>query len=221
MKNRVLLLLAAVCAVLTSQAQNDSTVTDIDGNTYQTVTIGTQIWMVENLKTTKYKNGTAIPLVADDNIDWSNLTEPGYCWYNNNQATYGNTYGALYNWYTVNTGKLCPTGWHVPTDNEWIILTNYLGGESVAGGKLKEADTIHWNSPNAGATNETGFTALPGGYRSDDGNFFYVGFDGYWWSASELGVNYAWYKEIMFYNNGVRALNGLKRNGFSVRCLKN
>ena len=94
MKNRVLLLLAAVCAVLTSQAQNDSTVTDIDGNTYQTVTIGTQIWMVENLKTTKYKNGTAIPLVADDNIDWSNLTEPGYSWYNNNQATKGNTYGA-------------------------------------------------------------------------------------------------------------------------------
>jgi len=220
MKNRVLLLLAAVYAVLTSQAQDISTVTDIDGNTYQTVTIDTRIWMVENLKTTKYNDGTAIPLVATDNIAWSNLTEPGYCWYNNNQAMYGNTYGALYNWYAVNTGKLCPTGWHVPTDNEWIILTNYLGGESIAGGKLKETDTTHWNSPNTGATNETGFTALPGGYRSVDGNFYYIGFDGYFWSATELGVNYAWYQEVMFYNSGFRLLNGLKRNGFSVRCLR-
>ena len=220
MTNRVLLVLAAACSVLSSQAQNDSTVTDIDGNTYKTVTIDTQIWMVEDLKTTKYNDGTAIPLVEADNNEWSNLTEPGYCWYNNDHETYGNTYGILYNWYAVNTGKLCPAGWHVPTDAEWTILTDYLGGENVAGGKLKEAGTTHWNSPNAGATNETGFSALPGGYRSDVGTFYYVGFDGYWWSATDLGMNYAWYRDMMFYNSDIRALTGIKRNGFSVRCLK-
>ena len=108
-------------------------VVDIDGNVYHTVTIGTQVWMVENLKTTKYNDGTAIPLVTD-NTAWGALTTPGYCWYNNDSATYKNTYGALYNWYAVNTGKLAPTGWHVPTDSEWTVLTTYLGGQSVAGG---------------------------------------------------------------------------------------
>ena len=108
-------------------------VVDIDGNVYHTVTIGTQVWMVENLKTTRYNDGTAIPLVTDGTA-WAALTTPGYCWYNNDSATYKNTYGALYNWYAVNTGKLAPTGWHVPTDSEWTVLTTYLGGESLQAG---------------------------------------------------------------------------------------
>ena len=140
-------------------------VTDIDGNVYQTVTIGTQVWMVENLKTTRYIDGTAIPLDTNSST-WGGLTTPGYCWYNDS-AIYGNTYGALYNWYAVNTGKLAPAGWHVPTDSEWTVLTTYLGGETVAGGKLKDTGTTYWQSPNTGATNASGFLALPGGFRSN------------------------------------------------------
>lgn len=171
--------------------ENDNIVTDIDGNVYNTVTIGTQVWMKENLKTTKYNDGTAIPLVIDS-PDWSNLKTPGYTWNicGNNEDSIIAIYGALYNWYTVNTGKLCPTGWHVPSDNEWTTLITYLGGENVAGGKLK-AGTADWGSPNIGATNESGFTALPGGVCYADGDYSGIGGDGFWWSSSEYNTNSA------------------------------
>jgi len=177
----IILILATSCE---KKEDPSGTMTDRDGNVYTSVTIGTQTWMVENLKTTKYKDGTDIPLVTDD-TEWANLNTPGYCWYNNDAATYKNSYGALYNWYAVSTGKLCPTGWHVPTDAEWTTLTTYLGGESVAGGKLKELGTTHWTTPNTGATNETGFAALPGGYIYYDGTFDFIGNIGGWWSATE------------------------------------
>src|SRR5674476_633708 len=119
-----------------TEGDSSNTVTDIEGNVYHTVKIGTQTWMVENLKTTKYKDGTAIPLVTDNKV-WINLPTPAYCWYDNDATTYKNTYGALYNWYAVNTGKLAPTGWHIPTDAEWTTLQNYVGGELVAGDKMK------------------------------------------------------------------------------------
>jgi uncharacterized protein (TIGR02145 family) len=143
-------------------------VTDVDGNVYKTLTIGTQIWMTENLKTTKYSDGSDIPRVTD-NTEWSSLTTGALCWYKNDEATYRNLYGAYYNFHAVNTGKLCPTGWHVPTDTEWTELTTYLGGINNTGGKLKETGTIFasppglWRHPNTDATNETGFTARPGG----------------------------------------------------------
>jgi len=124
-------------------------VTDIDGNVYDTVKIGTQIWIIENLKTTKYNDGTSIPMVTDS-AAWINLTTPGYCWHKNTSASYKNTYGALYNWYAVNTGKLAPKGWHVPSDAEWTTLITYLGGDSIAGGKMKETGMSHWFSPNTG-----------------------------------------------------------------------
>jgi uncharacterized protein (TIGR02145 family) len=196
-----------------------STVTDKDGNVYNTITIGTQTWMKENLKVTKYNDGTAIPLVTD-NTAWGALSTPGYCWYNNDQTTYGNTYGALYNWYTVNIGKLCPTGWHVPTDAEWTTLTTFLGGESVSGGKLKETGTTHWLSPNTGATNETGFTALPGGYRNYDGTFHFIGYYGFWWSATENITSTAWYRFMYYNSSGVGRSYYDKRYGLSVRCLR-
>ncbi len=135
------------------------TISDADGNTYATVAIGTQVWMKENLKSTKYNDGTSISLVTVAS-DWTALRTHGYCWYDNN-VSYQNIYGALYNWYTVNSGKLCPSGWHVPTDNEWTTLINYLGGASIAGSKLKEAGTVHWVSPNI-ATNVSGFAGSPG-----------------------------------------------------------
>ena len=177
-----------------------STVTDIDGNVYHTVTIGTQVWMVENLKTTKYNDGTAIPLVTDV-TSWSNLTTPGYCWYNNDATAYKTTYGALYNWFTVNTGKLAPTGWHVPTDGEWTTLTSYLGGENVAGGKMKSTGTIEdgtglWHDPNIGATNESGFSGVPACGRNCDGRFANIGKDGIWWNASEYGTTDARLRNI-------------------------
>ncbi|MCK4699990.1 MAG: fibrobacter succinogenes major paralogous domain-containing protein [Bacteroidales bacterium] len=195
----------------------NGTVTDFEGNVYYTVNIGSQTWMAENLKTTKYNDGTAIPLVTD-NTTWINLTTPGYCWYDNNEANYKNTYGALYNWYTVNIGKLCPTGWHVPTDAEWSTLIDYLGGESVAGGKLKETGTIYWNSPNTGATNETGFKALPGGLRSVA--FYDIGYYGRWWSATEQDAASAWIRVLANGNGIVFSSNNGKSAGFSVRCLR-
>jgi uncharacterized protein (TIGR02145 family) len=199
------------------------TVTDIDGNVYNTVTIGTQVWMASNLKTTKYMDGIAIPLVTDGTA-WSNLSTPGYCWNKNDASTNKSTYGALYNGYTVNTGKLCPTGWHVPSDAEWTVLTTYLGGEAVAGGKLKETGTSHWYTPNEGATNSSGFAALPGGYRSgyrsDNGTFFSTGYDGGWWSSSVNGASYAWYRFVICYTANILRDNEIKQAGFSVRCVK-
>jgi len=195
-----------------------------DGEVYKYKLIGTQVWMIENLRATKYNDGTAIPLVTD-NTAWSNLTTPGYCWYNNDAATYKNTYGALYNWFTVNTGKLAPTGWHVPTDAEWTTLTTYLGGES-AGGKLKSTGTIEagtglWYSPNTGATNESGFTAVPAGSRIyDDGAFGDVGYNGYWWSSSESNTGYAWFRYLYYDYSGVYGFDYFKSNGFSVRCVR-
>jgi len=162
-----------------------ASVTDADGNIYSTVSIGKQVWMKENLKTTKYNDGTPIPNITDYTA-WEALSTPSYCWYNNDAASYKAYYGALYNWYAVNTGKLCPTGWHVPIDIEWTILTTYLGGNGVAGGKLKETSTIYWWSPNTGATNETGFTALPGGERNYDGSYLDVGSYGRWWSSTAI-----------------------------------
>jgi uncharacterized protein (TIGR02145 family) len=195
------------------------TVSDIDGNVYHTVTIGTQIWMVENLRTTKYNDGTAIPLVTD-NAAWAALTTPGYCWYNNDAPTYGTTYGALYNWYAVNTGKLAPTGWHVPTDSEWTVLITYLGGDSIAGGKLKEVGTAHWAGPNKGATNTSGFTALPSGNRLAIGTFDYIGGTGIWWSSTANNAATSYYRSMGF-NSGDVGHNSFDNIfGFSVRCVK-
>lgn len=190
------------------------TVTDIDGNIYHTVTIGTQVWMVENLKVTKYNDGTNIPNITD-NTTWSSLSSGSYCWYNND-ATYKNTYGALYNWYAVNTNKLAPIGWHVPTDTEWTTLTTFLGGRTIAGGKMKAV--TGWDSPNTDATNESGFSCLPGGIRTD--NFLYLGTRSFFWSSTEDQAVYGWYR-LLYWQNGVVSLsNYYKEGGLSVRCIK-
>jgi uncharacterized protein (TIGR02145 family) len=197
-------------------------VSDVDGNVYNTVTIGTQVWMQENLKTTKYNDGTEIPNVTDG-ATWSTLSTGAYCWYNNNAATYKETFGALYNWYVTasnNPKNVCPTGWHVPTDAEWTTLTTYLGGETVAGGKLKETGTTHWLTPNTGATNSSGFTALPGGNRLNDGSFDYIGQYGQWWSSTEYSDNYGWSRDMGYYFRTLDRAYYLKSSGYSVRCLK-
>ena len=199
---------------------NESTVKDADGNVYHTIKIGTQTWTVENLKTTKYNDGTAIPEVTNTST-WSNLSTGAYCWYNNNTETNKNTYGALYNWYVVNTGKLAPAGWHVPTDAEWNTLEAYLGGENVAGGALKDTGTTYWQSPNIGATNSSGFSALPGGYREGNGYFSHVGSLGDWWSATEGNASHANYRNLYCdYSNLGRGYDD-KSCGFSVRLVRN
>ena len=203
----------------TTQGGTTGTVTDIDGNVYHTVIIGTQVWMVENLKTTKYRDGTSIPNVTDGTA-WYNLTTGAYCDYANT-PTNSAIYGKLYNWYAATDAhNIAPTGWHVPTDAEWSTLTTYLGGESVAGGKLKEIGTTHWASPNTGATNETGFTALPGGYRYDGGTFDGIGDVGYWWSATEDDAASAWYRVVYYSSSDVGRDDYDKELGFSVRCVR-
>jgi uncharacterized protein (TIGR02145 family) len=195
-----------------------NTVTDADGNVYNTVTIGTQVWMLENLKVTKYNDGTTIPNVTDGSA-WSNLSTPGFCWYNND-ISYKNPYGALYNWYTVNTGKLAPVGWHVPTDAEWTTLITFLGGESVAADKLKETGTTHWQITYAEVTNEVGFTALPGGARYIDARFVNIGSNGDWWSSTTDNTTNAWKRNIYTAHGKVSRDNFEKQWGFSVRCIK-
>jgi uncharacterized protein (TIGR02145 family) len=192
---------------------------DIDGNTYKTVTIGTQTWMAENLRVVRYKDGTAIPLVTDT-IEWANLTTPGYCWYNNDEDNYKVAFGALYNWYAASAGNLCPEGWHVPTNDEWITLATFLGGTGNDGGKLKESGTAHWSSPNTGATNETGFSALPAGFRYLNGVFDTFGQVGYWWSATEYNASWAYYCRLHHDNTSFGSPYYVKVDGFSVRCLK-
>ena len=186
---------------------------DIDGNIYHTLLIGTQLWMAENLKTTKFKNGDTIPY-------WNNSTSRGYCWYNHD-STYKNTYGALYNYYTSSDSRsICPPGWHIPSVEDWTTLINYLGGDSVAGGKLKEAGTTHWNSPNTGATNIVGFTALPGGARDCSNNFINMGSGcGFWTSLEVTG---GWVKGIgiQFNSANISFGSGFDCNASYIRCIK-
>ena len=208
---------AGLAHIEVEQPLNDlPTVTDADGNSYCTVKIGSQVWMTENLRTTKYNDGTDIPLITND-TEWSNLDTSGYCWYLNDSAAYSQTYGALYNWYTVNTNKLCPDDWHVPTDEEWSELTNYLGG--LAGGRLKETGTVHWNEPNTDAINDSKFTALPGGMRDAMGTFSRIGTTAFWWSSTEYPTWDAWTRSILNYENVVDRQVSTKENGYSVRCI--
>ncbi|MEI7830048.1 MAG: fibrobacter succinogenes major paralogous domain-containing protein [Prolixibacteraceae bacterium] len=198
-----------VSAVIFNSSLTYGSISDVEGNTYKTIEIGTQKWIAENLRTSKYKDGTAIPLVTDNTL-WDNLTTPAYCWHNNDAVTYKSTYGAIYNWYTVNTGKLCPTGWHAPSYGEWATLRDYLGGLPVAGGKIKESGTAHWVTPNTGAANSSGLSILPGGLKNTN-EFGYYGW--YWTSESGACIRIPYdCPEFWIYGIG----NG---GGASVRCL--
>jgi len=201
------------------EKRETDTVSDIDGNTYLAIKIGEQWWMAENLKVTHYRNGDAIPNVADKSA-WANLTRGACCSYKNDPAN-ADTYGYLYNWYAVNDSRgLAPEGWHVPTDAEWLTLVDYLGGSNVADDKMKESGTTYWNSPNIGATNESSFSALAGGYRNFDGNFNYMGYYAYFWSSTENDRNTAWEWYLGYYNVEVNREYSNKHCGFSVRCVR-
>jgi uncharacterized protein (TIGR02145 family) len=202
---------------------------DGEGNNYNTVRIGTQVWMAENLRATRYNENTVIPNVTGD-VAWMNLNNPAYCWYNNDGTAYKNVYGAIYNWFTANTGVLCPTGWHVPSDAEFNTLELYLGIS------LADIDNWGWRGTNEGAqmkntvgwaagengTNTSGFSGLPGGYRyGASGAFNDVGNLTYWWSSTENTSTEAWYRRLDGNNSGVYKASVLKQGGKYVRCMKN
>jgi uncharacterized protein (TIGR02145 family) len=223
-----LFVIASFTSCNKDESETDSKIKDIDGNVYHSVTIGTQVWMVENLKATKYNDGTEIAWAFDAD-GWKANTTGAYCWYDNIEAVNKDTYGALYNQQAVRSGKLAPKGWHVSTDEDWAVLNQYLGGDSIAGGKLKETGITHWIDPNTGATNETGFTALPGGGRGKSGGDNIIGFGGInwmgvWWSPSEQDISPDYMyahgmrcdtKEVHKYGSDIKSYTG-----YSVRCVK-
>jgi uncharacterized protein (TIGR02145 family) len=197
------------------------TVTDIDGNVYRTITIGAQTWMAENLRTTRYRNGDAIPEVTGD-ATWTGTKSGAYCnWENTRDVHSIATFGRIYNWYAATDSRnIAPDGWHVSSDEEWATLTRYLGGESVAGGKLREAGTTHWES-NPYGTNESGFTALPGGVRGAGAKFIDARNNGTWFSSTEATSASAWYWAMYYGANEVyRGDSGKEGSGFYVRCVR-
>jgi uncharacterized protein (TIGR02145 family) len=220
--NPIIIFLLSLSISFKSIAQGSTeTVKDFDGNIYKTLKIGTQVWMAENLKATKYSDSDSIYTTTPATLDITNETTPKYQWaYDGNESNV-EIYGRLYTWYAATDDRnICPAGWHVPTDADWSILITYLVGASVAGGKLKETGTTHWKSPNTGATNESGFIALPGGYRHGNGMFYDIGGTGNWWSSTEVSANNAWCYTA--YNNlrSVYKHNCNKTNDLSVRCVK-
>jgi len=218
---KLLLIIATIILTLNCNAQT-GTVTDIDGNVYNTVTIGTQVWMKENLKTTKYNNGDAIATTSPANYDYMNENSPKYQWDYDGNDSLEAIYGRLYTWYAITDNrKVCPVGWHVPSLAEWKVLIKFLGGDELASGKLKEIGTTHWNSPNTDATNASGFTGLPGGSHWGGTDFFDIGLGGHFWSATAANTDEAW---RMMLNNQYLGANTVlssadKKIGWSVRCL--
>lgn len=211
--------------------EDPDSVTDIDGNVYKTIRIGGQLWMTENLKVTRFNNGDSIPHITDPDL-WAGSNSGAYSIYENDTSSVS-IYGLLYNWYAVRDDrKIAPAGWHVPTDEEWKELEIYLGmSEEEAdnvywrgtdeGGKLKETGTDHWISPNTGATNESGFTALPAGIRDDDGIFRYVGYYVWFWTSYKDNEGKIWGRYLYNQAAGIVRDSYLPNYGYSVRCLKN
>jgi uncharacterized protein (TIGR02145 family) len=234
---RVSGIILLIILIHSCKKDEDDAIKDDIGNVYTSVEIGTQVWLAENLKTTKYNDGTPIPHVTDA-ATWNNLSTPAYCWYDNSEALYKDIYGALYNWYSVNTGNLCPAGWHVPSHEEWTTLENYLidNGYNYDGttinnriGKALASNTLWTSSTNTGSVgnsdypdkiNATGFTAFPGGYRYNDGEFDFMGMNAFWWTVTTSNADWAYSRELEFDYPDFFTFNDPKKAGFSVRCVK-
>jgi uncharacterized protein (TIGR02145 family) len=214
-----LFLLALVLICSCKKVDEPQIIKDGDGNVYNPVTIGTQVWLKENLKTTKYNDGSRISGITDP-VKWKTANKAAYCWFGNDSVNNKSVYGALYNLYAVNSRKLCPVGWHVPDNSEWNTLFSFTGGVSTAGNQLKETGADHWRETSASVTNSTGFTALPGGLCGTDGSYLSKTFYGYWWSSgssSDQGSsNCITYESGIIFNSTFPGIIGL-----SVRCLKN
>ncbi len=222
--------LLLIISTLRAQLPAGGTVTDIDGNVYHTVVIGHYEWMAENLKTSFYNDGTKIPNITES-IAWTGLSTGAYCWYNNDSSN-AKIYGALYNWYAVNTGRLCPEGWRVPADGEWQFLEGYTDSQFGIGDTVweKSAGRGHdagfrlkaksgWSSEGNGS-DDFGFSALPGGERCSNGRFFIASRSGFWWSRTAYGESGAWYRNMIYGMEDMFRNTHPKWMGFSVRCLR-
>ncbi len=217
MKKKILLCLLIAWLATPCMAQ---TVTDYDGNVYDTVMIGSQAWLKQNLKVTHYRNGVPVPGVAGGTV-WAGLTTGTRCYYDNDSAAYASVYGTLYNWYVINNPNgICPYGWHVPGDAEWTETENFLGGSIIAGGKMKEAGTQHWLSPNTGATNSSGFTGLPGGMLGTSFTFSAMFENGLWWTSTPQGPGAAWSRYLWYLFAGVDRNPTPKTIALSIRCVR-
>ena len=195
-------------------------ISDIQGNVYKTIGIGSQIWMAENLKATRLNNGTLIPQIKSDSI-WAFNRYIAFCWYNNDSINNARIYGALYNFFTVRTGLLCPTGWHIPQDSDWTILVDFLGGTEKAGGKLKDYYTSYWSEPNVCLVNNYGFSALPGGRRSSYlGRFEEIRERGYWWTSTLTNDSAVYVRGMYNDNTTIGTYVSTYRKGYSVRCIR-
>jgi uncharacterized protein (TIGR02145 family) len=231
-----LAVLSLVCLVAASchtieEPVTGGTVTDIDGNVYQTVTIAGQTWMIDNLRTTRYNDGTAIPLVTDS-ASWSTLKTQGFCWYNNDEASAkAKNYGALYNWYAVDSYKLAPSGWHIPTADEWATLEANVSKYYYRSGSLSKilASTVGWETTTSSSTigsdltknNSSGFNGIPGGMRADSTAFFKSGKEqGIWWCSNSYDTEKAWSWSLVYNLTTVERAAKSMESGFSVRCIK-
>jgi len=213
-------LLLFLISCLEIQLSIGQTVKDVEGNEYRTGTIGKQVWMAENLRTTKYRNGDLIPTTPGSKSDIRNEVKPIYQWTFSNTEKNTETYGRLYTWYAVTDNRgVCPVGWHVPTDAEWTALVTFLGGEVIAYTRMKEVGNDHWLKYDTGS-NDAGFYALPGGLRTFNGTFEDMGISGNWWTATEYDQSCAWYRHMKGDQNNISRYLCLKRNGLSVRCVK-
>lgn len=224
--------LAVLLITLTSACKNNSntlipdytgevdTITDIMGNSYNTIGMGSQIWMAQDLRTTRLNDGSLIPEVTSDSV-WAELQTPAFCWYNNDSTNFKSSYSPLYNFYVITSGSLCPTGWHVPDKAEWEYLASFVGGEKVAGGKLKESNSAHWNEPNTCILNNYNFIALPGGCRKDfNGEFLEIGNMGFWWTGNSESFFIADCFSMSYNVTKLARIETNKREGHSVRCVK-
>ena len=218
MKN-IIVIISIILLSIGCRKDELPTVKDIDGNEYHYTTIGSQMWMVENLRTTRYRNGDSIPDVTD-NTEWRNLTSGAFCYYNNDSNN-GKTYGLLYNWYVPGDNRnVAPTGWRVATVDDWNTLINYLGGTGVAGGKLKESGNSHWISANSDASNAFNFSALPSGLRDNHGNYTQQGETTEWWIPKEYDSIVAWFTQIADGTSIQVSGFGQKNFGLSIRCIR-
>jgi uncharacterized protein (TIGR02145 family) len=221
-KIRAILLFFTLMLIITSSCSKGDKapgpISDFEGNVYKTIKIGEQVWMAENLRSTLFNDGKEIPMVTDP-TSWDNLTTPGCCWYNNDAAN-KDLYGALYNGYAIDSGKLCPAGWHIPEKEEWQQLISFLGDTSSAGGKLKEPGTNHWHAPNTGADNSSGFTSMGAGVRYFEGSFASLMNYNSIWSATETGSDDKWFLGLFYGSASVTIDHRNKNYGFSVRCIK-
>lgn len=210
-------LLMCMTALNSSAQKAGEMAKDVDGNMYQSVVIGTQTWLTENLKVTRYSDATDIKQITDK-TQWAKTTAPAFCWYDNDVAN-KDEYGALYNWHAVNGGNICPKGWHVPTDAEWTTLEEFVGGAQQAAEILKEKGTTHWKTTSAAVSDPYHFSARAAGFRNSDGDFTYQLSDCCWWTATSSTSTYARNRSFSYYDKGISQRDIQRSNGYSIRCV--